>query len=140
MLGKALDPSSIGVWRQARPLSCGGVDDALEEEDEAVAVVPDARPVVADGVQVAEVSLDLVPDGGAREEGRGVVLGPNIVVDDEDAGQGERQEVLAQQAAGVDDGAPHLADGAADGEAAWRQTTEDVRRARRPVADPSLIG
>jgi hypothetical protein len=51
-----------------------------------------------------------------------------IVVDvvDEDAADRVRQEVPAQQRAGVDDVAPRLADALGNGEAPWRQDAEDA--------------
>jgi hypothetical protein len=51
-----------------------------------------------------------------------------IVVDvvDEDAADRGRQEVPAQQRAGVDDVASRLADAPGNGEAPWRQDAEDA--------------
>jgi len=46
---------------------------------------------------------------------------------DEDAGQRAREELRAQQAVGVDDGAPRLADAPGRGQAARRQAAEDAR-------------
>ena len=47
---------------------------------------------------------------------------------DEDASQRKGEEVWAQQAAGVNDCAPGLADTAGCGEAAWRKASEDIEK------------
>lgn len=114
-----------GVRRQAGPLPRGRVGDGREEEEQAVAVARDLRrvgPVVEEGgVEVAEeVRVDgRVVDGGrAGEEHRGKLLADARHVEVEDAGDGERQEVLAEKAAGVHGCAPGLAHAAAGGQAA----------------------
>ena len=115
------------VGGRVADVEAGGSERVTREEEEAVALTRHVGPVIVDVVEVAEVTLDLAHDGGAREERRRKVIAVNEVVDGEDAGQGERQEVLAQQAVGVDDGTPRLADGAAGGEAARHQAPDDVR-------------
>lgn len=50
----------------------------------------------------------------------------SVVHPEEDTAQREREEVWTEQAAGVDDGEPRLADAAGHGEAARRKTAEDV--------------
>ena len=57
---------------------------------------------------------------------------------DEDAGQRAREELRAQQAVGVDDGAPRPADAPGHGEVPLREAAEDVgeyavRQQRRQV-------
>ena len=53
----------------------------------------------------------------------------------EEAVEPEREEVGAEQASGVDDGAPGFADAARRGETARREAAEDV--GEQVVADPS---
>lgn len=50
-----------------------------------------------------------------------------IVVADDEAGQGAREEVRAQHAVAVDERTPRAADAAGHGQASWRQAAEDVR-------------
>ncbi len=51
---------------------------------------------------------------------------PEVIEVDEDAGEREREEIRAQQAAVVDGGPPGRADAPCGGEAAWWEAAEDV--------------
>jgi hypothetical protein len=64
-----------------------------------------------------------VRDGPGREELRDVV----VVEVHEEPTQRQREEIRPQQAAGVDDGEPRLADTPGRGEATRREAAEHVR-------------
>lgn len=108
------------IARQWRPLPCGRVNHVLDvvvDQEEAVAMVADSE-LEADedaSARVADV-VEVVGDGrrgiGAAEEAR--AQGEGV---DGDAGDGEGEEVRAQEAVGVDGGAPCAADDARRGEA-----------------------
>lgn len=84
---------------------------------------------MAHDVEVAGVPVDgrIVNGVRAGEEYRGIVLAGLRGVVGEDAGEGERQEVFAQQAVGVHGCAPGLAHATAGGQVARVQTTKDIR-------------
>ena len=100
---------------------------AVAKQEEAVAVGLDLSPVA--GLrrpnwrwQVVEPAGDGGAGGGTGEELRHM-----FAVDvDEDAADGEREEIYAQQAACVDDAEKGLAGAAARGEAARRDAAEHV--------------
>lgn len=132
--GRARDVARVAAWQlavwQPLPPPCRRVGHAVVDQHEAVAVVGDVdRGHVAVGQRgPAPRVVDVAGDGGAscagaREELRGV----EVVEVEEDAGQGEREEVLTQQAAVIDHRAPRPADAAARGKAARRESPEDLR-------------
>ena len=89
-----------------------------------IAEVDVEHPLLVGSEEAVEVAADRGARPGPGEEGRE----PGADDQEEDAPQRERQEVRAQQAAAVDDGAPGPADAAGRGEVARRQAAENVRQ------------
>lgn len=123
---------------QSIPASSGRVHHILVDQQEPIAVIldgisfpavvafvrePDAAGGVGEG-QEAELAAERggAGCGGAGEEGRVLV---HVEVD-EDAAEREREQIRAQEAAGVDGGAPGPAYAAGPGDPARLESAEDV--------------